>query len=126
MSIIGRPGHGDTTDVSLTNVELVQASNGNYYLDITYHIETDQLVNEVHMPRVSLPLSPKGFEIHEYGTGWPPLYKADVGFGTTHMHKDKDGVCYTVKTIEIKTKEMTLEEIEKRLGHKVKIVNRED
>ena len=37
---------------------------------------------------------------------------------------DETDSAFTVKTIKTKTKEMTLEEIEKKLGHKVKIVNK--
>ena len=42
----------------------------------------------------------------------------DVAFGLGH----KDGVLGTEKIIEEKTKDMTIAEIEKALGHKVRIV----
>lgn len=48
---------------------------------------------------------------------------ANIGFGDRELIS-KDGVYYTVKLLKTKTKEMTLDEIEKKLGHKVKIINK--
>ena len=48
----------------------------------------------------------------------------DVGFGPARLDVDADGHAYYERVIKTKTKEMTLEEIEKELGHKVKIVNK--
>jgi hypothetical protein len=63
---------------------------------------------------------------NDNGNYWNHYY-ANVGFGPFKM-LGADGCecnpCYTMKTIKTKVKEMTLEEIEKKLGHKVKIVNK--
>lgn len=44
--------------------------------------------------------------------------------GNIHLQPDEKGVKYYIKELERFEKEMTIEEIEKKLGHKVKIVNR--
>ena len=52
-------------------------------------------------------------------------YLCSFGLGDLSLYSDDDGYLYHEKIIEEKTKEMTLEEIEKKLGHKVKIVSKE-
>lgn len=95
-----------------------------YSLDMTYTVETPEEISELHIPRVMLPISDSDVVVktaHEYYGSF--LYIADIGFGPCPVLEDSDGHYYTVKTIKEKTKEMTLEEIEKKLGHKVKIVS---
>jgi len=112
------------TKVDLTNVALKKNFYG-YCLDVKYRIETPERVEECHIPCVYLPISSKGFEItteDDWGMGVDRT--VNIGFGNMNLMPDKDGNTYYIKSIKEKTKEMTLEEIEKKLGHKVKIVNR--
>lgn len=41
----------------------------------------------------------------------------------THLEPDSKGHCFTLTTIKKKAQEMTLSEIEEKLGHKVKIIS---
>jgi hypothetical protein len=47
----------------------------------------------------------------------------DIGFGECRLEPDSNGRCYTMTTLKEKPQEITLSEIEKRLGYKVKIVS---
>lgn len=95
-----------------------------YSLDMTYTIETPEEINELHIPRVMLPISNKDIKFRharEYYGG--EVCTVDIGFGPCRVLESNKHF-YTIKTIETKTQEMTLDEIEKKLGHKVKIVNK--
>lgn len=112
--------------VELTDIELIENDHG-FCLDMTYRVEDEAEIREFHIPCLKLGISRDGFKITTVDDGFYKTYLADVGFGVTRMLPTKvarKDVCYTMKTIETKTKEMTLDEIEKKLGHKVKIVNK--
>ena len=113
----------DTT-VMLTGLELKNDVCG-AYLDATYQIETPEEIKECHIPRICLPISIDGFKLKsEFDYVLRPKHTVDIGFGDMNLKPDKAGNTYYLKVLETKTKEMTLDEIEKKLGHKVKIVNK--
>lgn len=112
-------GKDKNTDMKLTKAKLYEDEVG-YSLALTYRVESLDQVSEVHIPRVALKLKNGPITI-EQDCGMAYI---DVGFGMTPVLKGFTGTYFTTKVIETKTKEMTLEEIEKKLGHKVKIVNR--
>jgi hypothetical protein len=115
--------NGKDRKITIKNVKLRKDMYG-YSLDMTYTVETPEEISELHIPRVMLPISNKDIVINcEFDYYGGSLYTADVGFGECRV-LESDGEYFTLKTIETKTKEMTLEEIEKKLGHKVKIVNK--
>ena len=96
-----------------------------YSLDLTYLIETPSEIQKLHIPRLILPLYGKDVRIDvDHAYFGDTLYTADIGFGNCRLLLDDRGAAFTIETVETKTKEMTLEEIEKKLGHKVKIVNK--
>lgn len=119
-------GDNKNEKVELKDVKLIKNSYG-YCLDMTYRVEDDTEIREVHIPYLQLPISPHIFEIRNDWDEYSSFYVADVGFGPMRMFgtvaKDK-GETFIIKVIKEKTKEMTLAEIEKKLGHKVKIVNK--
>lgn len=111
-----------------------------WYLTLRYLIEDDQSIREVTIPKINIPLEhacinsfaslfghdetvltiplvEEGLKIEK--TEWPSRY-LDNNVPTWNS---SDGLFF-VKLIKIKEEEMTMEELEKRLGHKVKIVNR--
>lgn len=110
-------------NVELKKVKLVKNTWG-YFLDMTYQVETPAKIEEIHLPMVRLPINTKRFILKTDDGFLRPTAVADVGFGIANLYQNKDRVYYTIETKEIKTKEMTLEEIEEKLGHKVKIVNK--
>ena len=111
--------------MSLKKVKLVEDGGYGYALDVTWTIETPERIQEFNIPRVWLPIS-NGLRIssdEDYYGG--QRRTADIGFGDMAIGFNNHDPVFTIKTIEEKTKEMTLEEIEKKLGHKVKIISKE-
>jgi hypothetical protein len=119
-------GGTDNAKVELKNVKLVKNSYG-YCLDVTYHIEDDAEIRELHIPYLQLPLNHNYIKIRNDWCSSYNRYTAEFNLSEARMFgtiSETAGECFTIKTIKTKTKEMTLEEIEKKLGHKVKIVNK--
>ena len=110
------------TDVALRHVSLKHDDAG-YFLSLVYRLEDDKSVELIKLPRVRLPLKMNDIKLRTDSDGFMSVMEADVGFGYTRLYPDKQHACYTIETVTTKTKEMTLEEIEKKLGHKVKIVS---
>lgn len=120
------------------NAKLFLGEGGHYFLDVRYETEDAEKVMEYHFPKVGLPI-----EYAECSTNLIdgdyydcrlvlpsddlPCYKGTATF----IRDKKDGGRESINVpetyfascvIEEKTKEMTIAEIEKKLGHKVKIV----
>ena len=115
----------DKQKVTLKNVKLHKDDTWGYYLDVTYIIETLEDIREVNFPKLRLPIKSDSIIINRKIDDMYYIHSnvfADIGFGEQQL-LTKDGSYYTVKLLKTKTKEMTLSEIEKQLGHTVKIVN---
>lgn len=124
----------------LTNIELKKdESTDSYYLDVTYEYEDDKGYYEMHIPHVRLPFSEKKTPyISTIGSNYFNGCKITYGDDeltlcegqTKHMDDldlgDKYCAFYTVKTLKEKRQEMTLEEVEKKLGYKIKIVSEKE
>lgn len=97
-----------------------------WYMKAVYEEETDIDICSFTIPKIAIPINQYGVYIgtdaHSHtvdiGFGEVPVLRTDVG-----MYKN---VYYVHELIKKKTKEMTLDEIEEALGHKVKIVTKED
>jgi hypothetical protein len=119
-------GRLEDEKVELRDVKLIKNNYG-YCLNLTYRVEDNTQIRDFNIPCLHLPISFKRFMIRTERDQFFENYVADVGFGNMNMLPGSigcDSPAYTIKTIKEKTKEMTLEEIEKKLGHKVKIVNK--
>lgn len=124
------------------NAKLFLSEGGHYFLDVRYETEDSEKVMEYHFPKVRLPIEYAEIEqsLSVINSAEPseiklvlpwadlPCYKGKATF----VREAKDGrgresinvpeVYFASCVIEEKTKEMTIAEIEKKLGHKVKIV----
>jgi hypothetical protein len=118
--------------------------DGQYYLRLVYRIEDESSIKELEIPKVRLPFSKNAFpelksiyfpepglEHFDFPTVCIPQKecKLKTGFNNTlevckapSLHTGGMKVFYSEKTIEEKRKEMTIAEIEKKLGHKIKII----
>lgn len=124
------------TDIKLTKAILrKEYKSDEYTLDLTYTLDSPMMIKELHIPRVVIPLNTNFIKINRYddfqhddfqSCHITQDYFVDLGFGEMRLSPDVNGAAFTIKTVKEKTKEMTLEEIEKKLGHKVKIVNKKD
>lgn len=101
-----------------------------YYLGLTYEFEdVQENVHEVYISRVPLPIYDQDIpeikckSVYTMGSYINAGHSIDVGYGDVDLPGD-----YTVIDTIVKygIKEMTLEEIEKELGYKVKVVDRKD
>lgn len=105
---------------------------GGYFLSATYLIEDLDSIRELYVPNIRLPIWVKDTVINLRAEPMGYFFAEstiDMGFGELPLGKIKDTSCrkpvfFKETVIKEKTKEMTLEEIEKKLGHKVKIVNK--
>ena len=106
--------------------------NGCLYLNLRYKYETDSGVYELVIPRVDLGILTKG-EL--------PIFASDCSglridycarFNTNCYDLEKTAIpgygniAYLINEIKEKRREMTLEEIEKKLGYKVKVVSEKE
>lgn len=123
----------------LKNLELIQdEKTKKYYLSAVFRIEDKFTIKELTVPRIALDIkdSPIINETTEPlpGQSWYPYYKAmyiDMGFGSLRLESATvkgyaGNMYYLMKTIEEKTQELTLSEIEKKLGYKIKLVSEKE
>lgn len=96
-----------------------------WYLSASYLCEDESEVYQIDIPNILLPILTDYLPTLTQGGSDPRDWHMaiDLGVGELEVCKDKNGVYYTKTVKEYKTKEMTIEEIEKKLGYKVKIVN---
>lgn len=111
--------------IELQDVTLNRKDEYGYSLALTYTINGPNTTHELHIPRIVIPQSPSFINIVNERDYIGDNYTIDIGWDNLRMYPDVAGAAFTIKAIEEKTKEMTLEEIEKKLGHKVKIVSKE-
>ena len=111
----------------LKNLKLYK-EDGQYYLDATYVNESIGEICEINVPKIKLPFAvlAKDEIVIDQSTYYNLYSSAYIQSGSCIFPIEKnDGLYLTIKRIEEKTKDMTIEEIEKQLGHKVRIVNKE-
>ena len=116
----------------LKDIQLFK-EDGQYYLKLKYIIEHDDRVEELEIPKVKIPFNERYYpEIQTEYHPWSALDKCilfvgcrqplDILQGDTPEAKD---TFYVTRVIEEKPVELTVSEIEKKLGYKIKIVNRD-
>lgn len=108
-----------------------------YYLSAEYYAEDDKGIYKIEIPHIVLNVRTDRLPgVTEFlcdppvAVSYAPpmrVREVDLGFGGLRLGTAKHSAFgeryYTITTIKEKTQELTLEEIEKRLGHKVKIVS---
>lgn len=88
-----------------------------YFLNMSYIINTEHSISRMAF-NLNLPITITGFDIPCIGENGKPL-QINVGFGPLNVHD------YTIEILEEKKVDMTLAEIEKRLGYKINLVSEE-
>lgn len=117
--------------VELKDYELkVDEKTKKLFLKLVYVAENDLGVFEITIPKVLLDISTKDVPrlISRSSSGYICLPSEDMLY-TDKMEYllggDKDDSIYTVKKVKDKIHEMTISEIENKLGYKIKIINDE-
>lgn len=96
----------------------VYEEEGLYFARVVYRYEDAQGLWELTVPKVCLPVEPYRFELELDPDGGTLSF----GLGKCRMHPvDMDGYVKKV-LIEEKIHDMTVEEIEEKLGYRVRIV----
>lgn len=103
-----------------------------FYLEVSYLSENEKEVRRIVYPKVELPIIQNRIPEME-SMGLDPrdgiIMGIDLGFGllkpTTISLSDEECFVYS-EQIEAKTIDMTIEEIEAKLGHKIRIVTKEE
>lgn len=115
----------------LKEISLSHDNNG-WYLDMVYEYENEHGVYEIHIPHLNIPIYDDRMPVLELACGFNnecyalfggiklPLTEAKTKHGKNGKYH------YTIKTLKEKRQEMTLEEIEKKLGYKIKIVSEKE
>lgn len=99
-------------EIGLQNLELIH-EDGQYFLDATYIFEDSRSVREVTVKRILLPVDPNNVSIDRSLYGRDLI---DIGYGMNTF------AAYFETILEEKVQEVTMEDIEKKFGCKVKIV----
>lgn len=120
---------------------------GKFYMNIRYEVEDDNGIKEFHIPKVRIPLENAILTMEEscdyehilnkkiHAQPYRQNFYLDLkgsfltcepSTATFTGMKPLENVCYASRVIKDKTApvEMTMDEIEKKLGHKVKIINK--
>lgn len=104
--------------------------DGKIYLKLSYTYEGDDGMREIVFPKIDL-----GFYTEQIPSieNHLPLYALiDNCYGDSFTLRDAEipgsrtPVCYFDKLIQPEVKEMTIEEVEKKLGYPIKIVNKKE
>lgn len=114
-------------NVKLKKLDVHEDKDNELYLSLIYKAENDLGVFEITIPKILLKIK----------TNFLPELKSvlfntnldNIAVVSSNMEyllgKDKDDSIYTVKKVKDKIHEMTISEIENKLGYKIKIVNDE-
>ena len=111
----------------LKDIQLYE-EDGQYYLRLKYLHEDDHKVEEIEIPKARLPFNKKVKPDLSYSS-FTHLEEAYISTGYNNSLELKpmetseaNHVFWTGKVLKYKPKEMTISEIEKKLGYKIKIV----
>lgn len=125
----------------LINIRPYQSSSGEWHLELTYAYEDEKGEHNVIFPDVQCPFPTKsvpypdvrprevGVYLQESGYSIPGLEEIPLSFGYCRLAQERGvtdpGFVFDIIT-QYFVREMTIEDIEKKLGYKVKIVSKEN
>ena len=108
--------------ISNEKIELYE-EDGRYFLRCDFDYEDRYAYYKGHIERIVFDF--RLYSIKEEDEGWSRKISVDLGIGKDlTVLPDADGNYFTITVVKEKTYEMTMEEIEKKLGHKVKIITK--
>ncbi len=117
----------------LTKVVPYKTERGEWRMELTYTYKAKDGMHEITIPACEFLLNPNNLYIHQefYDTDIiPPATYYLKGASELRLfpatNPDRTHYVLTDKLVEPRMEEMTIDQIEKELGYKVKIVNAED
>lgn len=121
---------------NLKSVKLVEEKDKfgcrKFYLDVTYtYIDDKGNKHEINFQKIELPIRENSLPLISSEISMDKRLFAqndtiDLGFGDLQLLRNSDNIYATDRIVEYFCKEMTLEEIQSKLGYKVKIVDKKD
>ena len=100
----------------------VYEEEGLYFAHVVYRYKDDRGLWELTVPKACIPVEPYRFDLKLDPDGGT----LNFGLGKCRMHPVDMDVYARKVLIEEKIHEMTVEEIEEKLGYRVRIVNGEE
>ena len=122
----------------LVDATAYQDNNGTWYMELKYEYEDESGIHERYYPKVEFPffcgkLPTEEFSSDRFGRDelTISLFTNEVAvfrgnFWNRHSGQLMHDVCVIDNMVKPAVHEMTIEEIEKELGYKIKIVNKEN
>ena len=114
-------------EVKMTKAEVVGFDSDRVIIHIQYTVKDEREKRLIDFPQVAVPITTCHICLEE---NFEPFTALDSTYLALKMFSDEaklfpddNGVKFTASVIESYEKEMTLEEIEKALGHPVKIIS---
>ena len=125
-------------NVKLVYAKAYQDKNDTWYMELKYEYEDESGIHERYYPKVEFPffcgkLPSEEFSSDRFGrdeltiglfTNEVAVFRGN--FWNPHSDRMMHDVCVIDNLIKPAVHEMTIEEIEKELGYKVKIINKEN
>ena len=127
--------HFKAENVKLVDATAYQFENGTWYMELQYEYEDDSGVHRRHYPKVEFPFFCGKLPPEEFSSDRDELtislFTNEVAVFRGNFANPMTGqiisdVCVIDNLIKPAIHEMTIDEIEKELGYKVKIVNKEN
>lgn len=130
--------YAKTENAKLVDAVAYTDNNGTWYMELKYTYEDEAGLHERYYPKVEFPffcgkLPPEEFTSDRFGHDelTISLFSNEVAAFRTEFWNPVSGqmmrdVCVVDNLIKPAVHEMTIEEIEKELGYKVKIINKEN
>lgn len=109
--------------ISNEKLELYE-ENGRYFLRLDFDYEDDIAYYRGHIKHIEFNFNLRSIKC-SYDSFRRDIITVDLGIDGTELPilLDESGNFYTLEVVKYKTHELTLEEIEKKLGYKIKIVS---
>lgn len=105
----------------IENLELIKENDGKYYINLSMVVESDLSVDRLKT-KLKLPINVKSIMVNsDIGAYGCRNFYVNLGFGDLRC---VNGIEY--ENIYKKEHEMTLSEIERKLGYKVKLVSEKE
>lgn len=112
-------------DLQLHEEEITKGATA-YYLSAVCKYEDESGVYEMTIPKIRLPLHDPIIKQEYSNRYYGDRITVNIGFGDMDVIHDKKGNPFYVKCVKEKIHDMTLDEIEKKLGFKVRVVSEKE
>ena len=121
-----------TPDVKITNQEFeLYKEDGKYYLRVDFDYENEHGFYKGHADKIKFNMLLTNIEYNQNYTSQnakvefcAPTYGGYVTNCLFDILTDSNNHFFTVELVKEKVQETTVEEIEKKLGHKIKIISK--